>query len=107
MPANKLTHIDLFAGIQSEDFPLQAIDKDSKQSHLLKKNHTARNCSSSGSGLLPTPRNCSALVAEITPESAHAPNRFPNLETVVGRGLLPTPHRNCITGPGTSGRQGE
>ena len=40
-----------------------------------------------GSGSWPTPRSCSAMAATITPESAWAENRFPNLETVVGRRL--------------------
>jgi hypothetical protein len=42
----------------------------------------------------PTPRNCSAMAATITPETAWAPGRFPNLETVVGRRLWPTPTAN-------------
>jgi hypothetical protein len=40
----------------------------------------------------PTPRSCSAMAATITPESAWADNRFPNLETVVGRAMWPTPN---------------
>jgi len=43
------------------------------------------------SGSWPTPRSCSAMAATITPDSAWAENRFPNLETVVGRRLWPTP----------------
>jgi len=43
------------------------------------------------SGSWPTPRSCSAMAATITPESAWAENRFPNLETVVGRRLWATP----------------
>ena len=39
----------------------------------------------------PTPRNCTAMSATITPESVHAENRFPNLETVVGQRMWPTP----------------
>lgn len=39
----------------------------------------------------PTPRKCSAMAAKITPESAWAPGRFPNLETVVGQRTWPTP----------------
>jgi hypothetical protein len=39
----------------------------------------------------PTPRSCSAMAAAITPESAHNPKRFPNLETIVGRATWPTP----------------
>jgi len=42
-------------------------------------------------GMLPTPRVCSAMSATVTSESAHDPKRFPNLETVVGKALLPTP----------------
>ena len=43
------------------------------------------------SGSWPTPRSCSAMAAPITPESSHNPKRFPNLETVVGRRMWPTP----------------
>lgn len=43
------------------------------------------------SGLWPTPRSCSAMAATITPDSAWAENRNPNLETVVGRTTWPTP----------------
>jgi len=39
----------------------------------------------------PTPRRCSAMAATITPEAAHNPARFPNLETVVGQRTWPTP----------------
>jgi len=45
----------------------------------------------SGSSLWPTPRNCSAMAATITPASVWDPKRFPNLETVVGRRMWPTP----------------
>ena len=48
--------------------------------------------SETASGSWPTPRSCSAMAATITPESAWAENRFPNLETVVGRRLWPTPN---------------
>jgi len=47
---------------------------------------------SSSLHLWPTPRSCSAMAATITPESVHKANRFPNLETVVGRRLWPTPN---------------
>jgi hypothetical protein len=55
----------------------------------------------SESGFWPTPRSCSAMAATITPESAHAENRFPNLETVVGRRLWTTPD-TCGGGTGPS-----
>jgi hypothetical protein len=50
-----------------------------------------RHIKETGFGSWPTPRSCSAMAATITPESAWAENRFPNLETVVGRRLWPTP----------------
>jgi hypothetical protein len=39
----------------------------------------------------PTPRSCSAMAATITPESAWNQKRNPNLETIVGKRLWPTP----------------
>ena len=48
----------------------------------------------------PTPRSCSAMAATITPESAWAPGRFPNLETVVGRSIWPTPTATMHKGSG-------
>jgi hypothetical protein len=47
----------------------------------------------------PTPRNCTAMAATITPESVWNPKRFPNLETVVGRRLWPTPTANMSFNP--------
>ena len=52
----------------------------------------------------PTPRKCSAMAATITPESAWA-DRFPNLETVIGRRLWPTP--TASDGRGGPGHAGE
>jgi hypothetical protein len=43
-----------------------------------------------GYGFWPTPRSCSAMAATITPESAWDQDRFPNLETMVGRKQWPT-----------------
>lgn len=39
----------------------------------------------------PTPRANSAMAATITPENSWNKDRFPNLETVVGRKMFPTP----------------
>jgi hypothetical protein len=39
----------------------------------------------------PTPRSCSAMAATITPESVWNDKRNPNLETIVGKSLWPTP----------------
>ena len=55
-----------------------------------------------GSGSWPTPRACSAMAATITPESAWAPGRLPNLETVVGRRMWPTPTASEGNGAGQS-----
>lgn len=54
------------------------------------------------SGLWPTPRSCSAMAETITPESAWQENRFPNLETIVGRRMWPTPVRRDYRHPGRS-----
>ena len=43
----------------------------------------------------PTPRSCSAMAATITPESAWNEKRNPNLETIVGQRMWPTPDANC------------
>jgi hypothetical protein len=50
----------------------------------------------------PTPRSCSAMAATITPESTWNENRRPNLETVVGRRMWPTPVAMDYRSPGRS-----
>ena len=47
----------------------------------------------------PTPRSNSAMASLITPEIAHDPKRFPNLETVVGRRMWPTPTTQEVEHP--------
>jgi len=46
------------------------------------------------------------MAATITPESAWSSKRRPNLETVVGQRMWPTPHANCHTGAGEHGTGG-
>ena len=46
--------------------------------------------------LLPTPRTCSAMGASLDTEGNLEGNRCPNLETVVGRMILPTPTCNDV-----------
>jgi len=46
--------------------------------------------------LWPTPRNCSAMASTITPEVANDLKRYPNLETVVGQRLWPTPQASDV-----------
>ena len=56
----------------------------------------------------PTPRSCSAMAATITPESAWNEKRNPNLETIVGQRMWPSPKtRDWKDGKteGTSNRQ--
>ena len=43
--------------------------------------------------MLPTPRTCSAMAAPVNSRGNLEGNRFPNLETVIGR-MLPTPLAN-------------
>ena len=54
----------------------------------------------------PTPRSCSAMAATITPEASWNQNRNPNLETVVGQRMWPTPrafmHKDSTTDRGKS-----
>jgi len=52
---------------------------------------TIRGTESGLSESWPTPRSCSAMSATITPESAWNEKRKPNLETIVGQRLWPTP----------------
>ena len=52
---------------------------------------TIRGTESGLSESWPTPRSCSAMAATITPESAWNEKRNPNLETIVGQRLWPTP----------------
>ncbi len=47
--------------------------------------------SGTGGGALPTPRTCSAMAAPVNSRGNIEGDRFPNLETVVGR-MLPTPN---------------
>jgi DNA (cytosine-5)-methyltransferase 1 len=47
----------------------------------------------------PTPRSNPAMASLITPEIAHDPKRFPNLETVVGRRMWPTPTTQEVEHP--------
>jgi len=52
---------------------------------------TIRGTESGLSESWPTPRSCSAMAATITPESAWNDKRNPNLETIVGQRMWPTP----------------
>ena len=45
-----------------------------------------------GGGVLPTPRTCSAMASRLDTPGNLESDRFPNLETVVAREMLPTPN---------------
>ena len=47
----------------------------------------------------PTPRSNTAMASLITPEIAWDPKRFPNLETVVGQRMWPTPTTQEVEHP--------
>ena len=47
-----------------------------------------------GGGALPTPRTCSAMASRLDTAGNLEGERFPNLETVVAREMLPTPTTN-------------
>ena len=55
----------------------------------------------------PTPRSCSAMAAAITPESSWNQDRFPNLETMVGRRTWPTPQARDYKGSSGRSMKGE
>jgi hypothetical protein len=53
----------------------------------------------------PTPRSCSAMAATITPESAWSEKRNPNLETIVGQRMFPTPCQRDYKGAVKTGKR--
>jgi hypothetical protein len=53
----------------------------------------------------PTPRSCSAMAATITPESAWNEKRNPNLETIVGKRMFPTPCQRDYKGAVKAGKR--
>ena len=55
----------------------------------------------------PTPRSCSAMAANITPGSAWDDKRNPNLETIVGRRMWPTPTAHDAKDTGTAPSEGK
>jgi hypothetical protein len=79
----------------SEKLPTpQATDYRSKPTSASWKAKGAMNYSLSNPEIQakwPTPRSCSAMAATITQESAWNKKRNPNLETIVGQRLWPTP----------------
>ena len=74
-----------------ETWPQWGLMRDGECWEQLTLEQTIRGTESGLSEMWPTPRSCSALAATITPESAWNEKRNPNLETIVGRRVFPTP----------------
>jgi hypothetical protein len=89
----KTPQCSLLAGLDefSETWPRWGMMRNGECSVLSMPEPRTSESESGSSENWPTPRSCSAMAASITPESAHAANRFPNLETVVGRRMWATP----------------
>lgn len=75
----------------SETWPQWGLMRDGECWEQLTLEQTIRGTESGLSESWPTPRSCSAMAATITPESAWNEKRNPNLETIVGQRMWPTP----------------
>ena len=76
----------------SETFPQWGLMRDGECWEQPKLEQTIRGIESGSlQEIFPTPRSCSAMAATITPESSWNEKRNPNLETIVGRRMFPTP----------------
>ncbi len=75
----------------SETWPQWGLMRDGECWEQRMLEQTIRGTESGLSESWPTPRSCSAMAATITPESAWNEKRNPNLETIVGQRLWPTP----------------
>jgi hypothetical protein len=75
----------------SETWPQWGLMRDGECWEQLTLEQTIRGTESGLSENWPTPRSCSAMAATITPESAWNEKRNPNLETIVGQRIWPTP----------------
>lgn len=84
--------LTLICSAESEALHLPRSGPDLKRSASASANPTRSKSSRNGSERFwPTPRNCSAMAAKITPEAiAKSAGMFPNLETVVARDFIPT-----------------
>ena len=71
--------------------PTTAPDAPNKNSNKTSGPKSLGEAARMGFHTWPTPRANSAMAAAITPESAWNPDRFPNLETAVGKKMWPTP----------------
>ena len=63
-----------------------------RNGHVFRRQMWAPAIGGIGGGVLPTPRTCSAMAARLDTAGNLEGERFPNLETVVAREMLPTPN---------------
>ena len=75
----------------SETWPQWGLMRDGECWEQTTLERTIRGTESGSLENWPTPRSCSAMAATITPESAWNEKRNPNLETIVGQRMFPTP----------------
>jgi hypothetical protein len=89
----KTHQCSLLGGLESfsETWPRWGLMRDGECWEQQMSAHRTSETESGSKESWPTPRSCSAMAATITPESAWNENRFPNLETVVGRRMWGTP----------------
>jgi hypothetical protein len=101
MSAHRINVIEFGLEEEKKCFIAKSVDTNLKQEEL--QNLDVQNVNQRNQKLLkwPTPRSCSAMAATITPESAWNENRFPNLETMVGRRMYPTPTASAMPCEGT------
>lgn len=78
--------------------------------HVFRRQMWAHVTGAIGGGVLPTPRTCSAMAARLDTTGNLEGNRFPNLETVIARDMLPTPtvndSKNASLPPSQADRDG-
>ena len=83
-------------------FSLTWSAKATPQGRLIFRLHPLEQVTTEGEySLWPTPRSCTAMGSSITQSSSHNEKRFPNLETVIGRRMFPTPNAGSEKWGGT------
>ena len=100
----KTPQCSLLAGLDefSETWPRWGMMRDGECSVQSMPAHLTSETESGLWDTWPTPRSCSAMAATITPESSWDETRFPNLETIVGRRMWPTPRTTGLDGGSNS-----
>lgn len=74
-----------YCSMSAESWKDEVTKQRGEYSQRVKQVHHIREKEFSSSDNWATPRQCSAMAAKITPENSLNPDRFPNLETMVGK----------------------